>query len=98
MSEPRYQRAPATIARELDGEVLLVPVVDRIADLDDCLFVLQDAVAVFLWEQLGTPRTPSELAARVVEEFDVPLDRAREDLAAFLLALVRARAATLVAD
>jgi hypothetical protein len=47
--------------------------------------IVLNATGAALWEALESPRTPSELAELLVQRFpDLPLDRARADVAAFL--------------
>ncbi len=84
-----YARSPDTIAREVDGEVLLVPVPSQIVDLDDCFFLLSDAVALRVWELLEFAQGLDALVDSVTSEFDVAADKARADLEAFLRELVR---------
>ena len=89
----RYVRSSRVIAREVDGEILLVPLRDRIADLDDVLFVLPDPVAGRVWGLLEEPRTLDELTAAVTGEFEVDDATARGDLLEFLEHLVHVQAA-----
>lgn len=92
-SPARYVRSPRVIAREVDGEILLVPLRDRIVDLDDVLFVLPDPVAGRVWALLEEVRTLDELTAAVTEEFEVDAATAQADLLEFLEHLVRVQAA-----
>lgn len=93
VSNVRYAQTPETISREVDGEVLLVPVMDQIVDLDDCFHLLQDPVANRVWELLAVARTLEDLVREITTEFEVAPDLARSDLEAFLSELVRIGAA-----
>lgn len=94
----RFRRGDGALSREVDGEVLIVPLPEQVLDLDDCFFCLQDPVALRVWALLGEGApTLDELTARVTLEFEVaPTDAAR-DLAAFLARLVEVGAVEQVA-
>ncbi|RMG07125.1 MAG: PqqD family protein [Planctomycetota bacterium] len=87
----RYRRRSDCLSQSVAGEVLLVPCVEKVVDLDDLVFYLSDPVALRVWELLATPRSLDDLLAAVVEEFAVAEDRARADLERFLGELLAAR-------
>lgn len=85
----RVVRRPGVVARKVAGEVLLIPLgaptlseERRSAEL----FVLNDT-GQFLWEQLATPASPSDLARNLIKEFDVSLETAIADAVAFVESL-----------
>jgi hypothetical protein len=84
-----FSRKPGTIAREVEGEILIVPVRDRVVDLDDCFYLLEDPVAVHLWEQLSEAQTLEALVGAVLGAFEVQEEQARADVSLFLDELVR---------
>lgn len=86
-SMERYCREGDVIKRCIAGEVLLVPVRRRLADLD-CVYVLQ-GTGEFLWEQLDAPRTAAELAEQVEAGFAVDRAEAAKDVDEFLGELVK---------
>jgi hypothetical protein len=52
---------------------------------DDGKALILNPTGAVLWEALESPRTPSELAALLVQRFpDLPADRALTDVSAFL--------------
>ncbi len=83
----RYCRGSDVVARRIAGEVLLVPVRKRLADLD-CVYVLH-GVGGFLWERLDGSRTESDLVRDIVERFAVEAQEAAADVAAFLGELLK---------
>ena len=64
------------------GEVFLVPIRGRLADLQE-LFVLDD-VGSWIWERLDGSRSVHDLATEVVGEFEVDHAQAAADLEVFL--------------
>jgi len=73
------------VTRQIAGETLIMPVAGRVADLES-IYVLNE-VASRIWQLVGSPTTAERIAAAVASEFDVPADRAAEDVAEFLGAL-----------
>jgi hypothetical protein len=75
------ERHPDLIAAEADGEVLML-------DVESGNYFGLNEVASFVWLQLETPLTVSELCARVQSEFEVDEARCLEDLIAHLSAMM----------
>lgn len=78
----RFQRSPDVVRREIAGEVILVPVRGKVADLQN-LYVL-NPVADCIWEHLDGDRTPGDITAAVVERFEVAWDEAASDVDEFV--------------
>jgi hypothetical protein len=64
------------------GQDLLIPVGSRVLDMNG--LVVLNAVGRYIWELLAEDRSLDELAAAVVEHFDVDAGRARADIEAFV--------------
>jgi hypothetical protein len=94
MTDPIYQRSPGFVSRRLDGELLLVPVSARAADMDS-IFIL-NPVAAFIWETLHG-RALDEVVDRMSAEFDVGPDEAAQDARALIEELVALKAVTTAA-
>jgi hypothetical protein len=77
------------ILREIAGEVFLVPIRGRLADLQE-LFVLND-VGEWIWQRLDGTSSLDSLATELCETFDVSIDDATADLEAFIGELDAAR-------
>ena len=83
----QYVQSADVVSRVIAGEHLLVPIRGNIADMDR-LFALE-GVAVYIWEQLGSPCTVESLAEKVVSVYDVPEECAVEDVTSLLKELER---------
>lgn len=94
MSEAVYRQSPGALSKEVDGEVLIVPELREVLDLDDIFYRLGDPVSVRVWALLGEDRTLTELTAAITKEFDVDAQTARGDLERFLSELVESGAAS----
>jgi hypothetical protein len=64
------------------GEVFLVPIRGRLADLQE-LFVLSET-GRSIWEHLDGRHSLDDLVAGVVREFEVEAEQARSDALAFI--------------
>ncbi len=74
----------------VSGEHILVPLASRGADLDS-IFNL-NPTGTFIWEKIDGRRTVEEIVALVTADFQVSMDRAREDCGEFFAQLLEARA------
>jgi hypothetical protein len=66
------------VAREVEGEVILVPIRQKAGDLQS-IYSLNE-VASFIWQQVDGERTDLEIRDLVVSEFDVSPEQAATDL------------------
>ena len=82
MTEKRYQRNEDFIFRKIVEEMILVPIKQNVAEME-AVFTLNE-VGAFLWEQLGQPRSLSELHNAVLDEFEADPAIVLEDIEAFL--------------
>jgi hypothetical protein len=76
-------RAPGVVARNIGGEVVLVPTRSNVADFNS--IYLLSKVGGFLWEQLDGNRDRDALCTLLRERFAVPPERdVAADVDAFL--------------
>ena len=69
------------LSRELDGEVVLL-------DLRSGRYFGLNPTGALVWELAKAQVPVEDMAARLVDEFDVSMDRARADVDAFVRILV----------
>jgi hypothetical protein len=77
-----FERSPQMVGRRIGGEYVLVPIVNRGADLDS-MFTL-NGVGTFIWEQLDGRRSGAQIVDALAAHFDVDALRAQEDYCRFL--------------
>jgi coenzyme PQQ synthesis protein D (PqqD) len=82
----RYQRSEEFVARTIAGETVLVPIRQRLGDLES-IYTLNE-VATFIWERLADQATVVGVAAAVEAEFAGDPSQIRLDLEEFLGQLV----------
>jgi hypothetical protein len=76
------KRKDDVILQKVGGEYLLVPLGPRVVDLNGLITL--NATGQYIWELLADHRCVEDLAARIVEHFDVDSERARADVKVFL--------------
>ena len=70
------------VAREIEGDVVIVPLVAGIGDADDELFTLNETGKA-IWKRLDGLRTLEDVARVLAEEFDAPLPQIQADVLGF---------------
>ena len=71
--------------RQIAGETILVPIRGNLADLQN-LFILE-GTGRFIWDNLDGKNSVDRICDAVVASFDVGVERAKADVAEFLLNL-----------
>jgi hypothetical protein len=76
------------VAREIEGEIVIVPLTSGIANADDELYTLNET-AQAIWRKLDGQRTLQEVATLLADGFDTPLVEIENDVLGFASELVR---------
>jgi hypothetical protein len=84
-----YRKSPDVVARKIAGELLLVPVRGKIADMKK-IFSL-NPVGELIWQELDTHNNLRDIRDRVVSRFDVPAETAMADIEEFIDELLGAK-------
>ena len=74
-----YAPSEDVVARDVQGEFIIIPITSGIGDLDDEIFSL-NKFGRAIWEKLDGSRTIDEVAREMSREFDVAEDAARLDV------------------
>src|ERR1700739_3176192 len=77
-----FIRSTSVVARVVAGETLIVPVRAKVGDLASIYNF--NGTGTLIWKLLESPRSVAELAASVVEEYDVDLAQAERDVQEFV--------------
>jgi hypothetical protein len=80
-----WQPKGEIVAREIAGETILVPVRNRVGDLDS-IFTLNE-VGAFVWGLIGARASGSHIAGAIATEFDVSPAEAERDALEFIASL-----------
>ena len=83
-----FMRNSDVISRKIAGELFLVPVKGKIADMEN-IFALT-AVAEYIWDRLDGRKSLNEILNNVVDRFDVEQEQAESDIREFIMELMGA--------
>ena len=76
------------VAREIEGDVIIVPLVAGMGDADDELYTL-NASGRAIWQKLDGQRTLAEVSAALIAEFESPRSEIDADVVGFAAEMVR---------
>ena len=80
--EETLVRSQSVVARVVAGETLIVPVRAKVGDLASIYSF--NGTGTLIWKLLETPKSVTELATAIAQEFEVEPDRAERDVAEFV--------------
>lgn len=83
-----YRKNPDVVARKIAGELLLVPVKGKIADMQR-IFTL-NPVGELIWQELDAQKDLKDIRDRVISDFDVTIETATTDIEEFVTELLQA--------
>jgi predicted deacylase len=74
------------VAREIEGEIIIVPLVAGIGDADDELYTLNETGHA-IWRRLDGEHTLDQIVAELAGEYDVEPDVIQADVLGFAAAM-----------
>jgi hypothetical protein len=83
-----YKPSEDIVARNIEGELIIVPLVSGIGDLEDELYTLNQTGKA-IWERLDGKQKLREILAELSTEFDAPAGEIEKDLIGLVDELVR---------
>jgi hypothetical protein len=85
-----YAPSDDVVAREIEGELIIVPLVAPIGDLEDELYTLNETGKA-IWDRLDGVTDLGGIVAAVAQEYDAPAGRIERDVRGLVEELVRRR-------
>jgi hypothetical protein len=85
-----YEPSDDVVAREIEGELIIVPLVAGIGDMEDELFTLNDTGKA-IWVRLDGQATLGDVAAALAQDFEAPPGEMERDVLGLVSELVRRR-------
>jgi hypothetical protein len=73
--------SPSVVSRKTGDEYVLVPVTNKIADMDS-VYTLNETGA-FIWEQIDGRRTVKEIIELLIREYETDIESATKDVFEF---------------
>jgi hypothetical protein len=83
-----YAPSEDIVARSIEGELIIVPLVAGIGDLEDELYTLNETGKA-IWDRLDGKKKLKEVLAELSTEFEAPAGEIEKDLIGLLEELVR---------
>ena len=85
-----YGPSDDVVVREIEGEIVIVPLASGIGDLEDELFTLNETGRA-IWAKLDGTRPLATLVRELLAEYDAPDGVIREDVVGLLQELLDRR-------
>ncbi len=85
-----YGPSDDIVAREIEGELIIVPLVAGIGDLEDELFTMNETGKA-IWDRLDGNTTLSEIVDALAEDYDASPGEIERDVRGLVDELVRRR-------
>ena len=83
-----YKPSEDIVARNIEGELIIVPLVSGIGDLEDELYTMNETGKA-IWDRLDGKKKLREILAELSTEFDAPAGEIEKDLIGLVEELVR---------
>lgn len=85
-----YAPSEDIVARDIEGEIVIVPLVAGIGDLEDELFTLNETGKA-IWDRLDGRRSLNQIIAELAAEYQAATDEIDQDVLGLVAELVRRR-------
>lgn len=83
-----YKPSDDVVAREIEGEFIIIPIATGIGDMEDELFSLNESGKA-IWDKLDGKKSLNDIKTELQQEFDVSPDEARQDILGFVNELLK---------
>ena len=90
-----YQVSDVVVARVIEGELIIVPLIAGIGDLEDELFTLNETGKA-IWNKLDGKKDLLNVVEELASEYDVPKSQIEHDVLGFVEELNRRKILTSV--
>ena len=77
-----YTKSKNIVTREIEGEVILVPVVSEAPEMDS-IYVLNETSA-FIWKLLNGENSLDNILNMMLERYEVTPEKAKKDIVEFI--------------
>jgi hypothetical protein len=85
-----YAISDQVVAREIEGEMIIVPVTAEVGDMEDALYTLNETGRE-IWSRIDGRTTFGELVASLAELYDASVERIQADIGELIGTLVAHR-------
>ncbi len=82
-----YRPSENVVAREIEGELIIVPITAGVGDMEDELYTLNDTGKA-VWHRLTGSTSVREIISCLADEYDAPFDIVETDVTGLLTELL----------
>jgi len=83
-----YAPSEDVVARVIEDEIIIVPLVSGMGDMEDELYTLNDSGRA-IWDKLDGKKTLKEIIGELTSEFDSTAEEVQEDVTGFVQELLK---------
>jgi len=83
-----YMPSEDVVARDIEGELIIVPLVAGIGDMEDELYTMNETGKA-IWDRLDGKKKLRDLLGELLAEFEAPEEEIEQDLIGLVNELVR---------
>jgi len=85
-----YKPSEDIVARDIQGELIIIPITSGIGDLEDEIFTLNETGRA-IWEKLDGKKTLKEIAQELARDFEGSLEEIEKDVLGLIRELLKRR-------
>jgi len=85
-----YKPSEDIVARDIQGELIIIPITSGIGDLEDEIFTLNETGRA-IWEKLDGKKTLKEIAQELARDFEGSLEEIEKDILGLIRELLKRR-------
>ena len=93
----KYRITDDVVAREIEGELIIVPLTSGIGDLEDELFTLNET-GRSIWERLDGSQTLQQVVESLNQYFKDSASSIEDDVTGFVSELIKMKMVVVVSD
>jgi hypothetical protein len=75
----KYAPSENVVARDVQGEFIIIPITSGVGDIEDEIFTLNETGRA-IWDRLDGKRALKNIAIELSVEFEAPLEKIEEDV------------------
>jgi hypothetical protein len=83
-----YKPSEDVVAREIQGEFILVPIASGVGDLEDALYTLNKTGRA-IWSKLDGKRAMKDIVKQLCAQFQAPAEEIKKDVVGFISELLK---------
>ncbi len=83
-----FKRSEDVVARDIHGELILIPVISGMGDLEDEIFTFNDSGKA-VWNKLDGVKKLKDVAKEIAEDYGVPSKEVEPDVTGLTVELLK---------